>query len=124
MVQGQICLTFPEGFRGLQASVLHFVHTRGEEVKVRCSFENGAEADVVCSVVASLLDKGELVRKDIGVLTWYKAQEEFLQGQTALVGCTIANVDGFQGSEREVMVLAIVRCNGRGDIGLRRTGEE
>ena len=38
-------------------------------------------------------------------------------------GCTIANVDGFQGSEREVMVLSSVRCNCHGDIGLVKDGK-
>ena len=53
---------------------------------MRCSFENVTEADVVCSVVTSLFHKGKLVRKDIGVLTWYQAQEERLERQKSLEG--------------------------------------
>ena len=59
----------------------------------------------------------------IGVLTWYKAQQELLENDARLNGCTIANVDGFQGSEREIMILSTVRCNTRGDIGFAKDGK-
>ena len=100
-----------------------FVHTLGQESKVKCSFQNPAQADVVSSVVADLLHGGQVGKDDIGVLTWYKAQQELLETYRCLKGCTIANVDGFQGSEREVMVLSTVRSNTRGDIGFGKDGK-
>ena len=57
-------------------------------------------------------------RKDIRVVAWYKAPKRWLEGNQSLEGSTNANVDGFQGSECEVVVLSTVRCNGRGEIGL------
>merc|ERR1719174_3106942 len=81
---------------------------------------NQAEARAVAFLV-------ELVAKhvepsQIGVITPYQGQVKAVQHSlgrrldlTALV--TVSSVDAFQGSEREVIVLSMVRSNTQGDLG-------
>ena len=45
-----------------------------------------------------------------------------MEHEETLGECTIADVDGLQGSEPEVMVLSTVRRNSRGDIGFAKDG--
>jgi regulator of nonsense transcripts 1 len=53
---------------------------------------------------------------DVGVITFYDGQRSILQG--ALAGkCEVNSVDGFQGREKEVVVLSAVRANLAGRIG-------
>lgn len=58
----------------------------------------------------------------VGVISPYKAQEEWLQwavSRNSLPGLLVEvkSVDGFQGSERDVIILTTVRSNATGTIG-------
>jgi superfamily I DNA and/or RNA helicase len=62
----------------------------------------------------------------IGLITPYRAQVRHLRERLADVdGLEIDSVDGFQGREKEAIVLSLVRSNPEGEIGflkdVRRT---
>lgn len=68
-----------------------------------------------------LLDEGI----DIGVISPYKAQVQMLRrmfGRDAFLrpfrgNITVNTVDGFQGQERDIIVISLVRANEEGNIG-------
>lgn len=74
--------------------------------------------------VRELLDAG-LTPTAIGVITPYAAQVRLLREEMPLPGLEIDSVDGFQGREKEAIVLSMVRSNSEGEIGfladVRRT---
>lgn len=58
----------------------------------------------------------------VGVISPYKAQEEWMQWaleKAPLAGLKVEvkSVDGFQGSERDVIILTTVRSNATGTVG-------
>jgi hypothetical protein len=77
---------------------------------------NRKEADLVCRRVAGLLDAG-VPPTAIGVITPYAAQVRLLQNQLQVPGLEIDSVDGFQGREKEAIVISLVRSNRTGEIG-------
>jgi len=113
-------LTKPYGFPWAAESSTACIHVQGEEFKRGDSFYNKAEAAVVWKVRAALL-KGRCVHhEDIGILTWYDAQNKYLCKNFDMSDSTVANVDGFQGSERSVMILSTVRTSKSGNIGFTK----
>ena len=59
--------------------------------------------------------------QDIGILTPYAAQCDqitlLVARDARLHGVAVRDVDGFQGNERDFVVVSFVRCNHRGDPG-------
>ena len=53
----------------------------------------------------------------IGVITPYAAQARLLREKLPLAELEIDTVDGFQGREKEAIVISLVRSNERGEIG-------
>lgn len=53
--------------------------------------------------------------QDIGIISPYNAQVSLLKKQ--LEGIEISTVDGFQGREKEVIIITLVRSNDKGEIG-------
>lgn len=88
------------------------------------SRRNPREAELVALKVQALVAAGVAAR-DIGVITPYAAQVRLLRERIELPGLEIDSVDGFQGREKEVIVISFVRSNTRGEIGflsdVRRT---
>jgi superfamily I DNA and/or RNA helicase len=75
--------------------------------------------------VRALVEAG-LPGEDVAVIAPYSAQVRLLRRLLADVpGLEIDSVDGFQGREKEAVVLTLVRSNGEGEIGflndVRRT---
>ena len=104
----------------------------GEEEFVGESFGriNRAEADLTLGVLQDYftkIGKRRILdeRIDIGVISPYRAQvqllrrlirkKEFFKPYRSLV--TVNTVDGFQGQERDVIVISLVRANADGQIG-------
>lgn len=85
---------------------------------------NPQEADLVSDKVRALLDAG-VPAEAIAVIAPYSAQVRLLREKLAIDGLEIDSVDGFQGREKEVVVLSLVRSNAEGDVGfladVRRT---
>ena len=94
----------------------------GKEQQRGASFVNTDECRVVSKVLKKLLNVDEKKKEhrigieDIGVITLYRGQvlelKDFLQTKVK-----ISSVDGFQGQEKEVIVVSTVRSNDRGNIG-------
>lgn len=77
---------------------------------------NPQEAELVCRQVASLID-ARVSPADIGIITPYSAQVRLLLEMLPLPELEINSVDGFQGREKEVIIVSLVRANVHGDIG-------
>src|SRR5262249_23001428 len=88
------------------------------------SRRNPQEATLVVRKVRALLDAG-VSPSDIAVIAPYAAQVRLLRERLAMPGLEIDSVDGFQGREKEAVVLSLVRSNVDGEIGfladVRRT---
>ena len=106
--------------------------TDGKEEFVGESFGriNRAEADLTLGVLQDYFTKigKERIleeRIDVGVISPYRAQvqllrrlirkKEFFKPYRSLV--TVNTVDGFQGQERDVIIISLVRANADGQIG-------
>ncbi|MBI4601727.1 MAG: AAA family ATPase, partial [Planctomycetes bacterium] len=82
------------------------------------SKRNDGEAAVVARHLESLFAAG-LSPADAAVITPYNAQVDRLRAALAPAhpGLEIGSVDGFQGREKEAVVISLVRSNHRGDVG-------
>jgi ATP-dependent RNA/DNA helicase IGHMBP2 len=108
-------------------SPVRLIDTAGagyDEEEVNDSRRNTQEAALVAKQVRALLDAG-LMPEQIAVIAPYSAQVKTLRDLLAVPGLEIDSVDGFQGREKEAMILSMVRSNPEGDIGfladVRRT---
>jgi predicted DNA helicase len=77
---------------------------------------NRQEAALVCRKVQGLLDCG-VAPGDIAVIAPYAAQVRLLREQLSASGVEIDSVDGFQGREKEAVVISLVRSNPQAEIG-------
>lgn len=77
---------------------------------------NHQEASLVARRVKMLLDAG-LAAGDIAVIAPYAAQVRLLREQLDVPALEIDSVDGFQGREKEAVVISMVRSNASGEIG-------
>jgi superfamily I DNA and/or RNA helicase len=77
---------------------------------------NPQEADVVCRCVEQLTAAG-LSGHQIAVISPYAAQVRRLRDQLPSPGLEVDTVDGFQGREKEAVVVSLVRSNTVGEIG-------
>jgi superfamily I DNA and/or RNA helicase len=80
------------------------------------SLWNPEEARLVGQQVQALLDAG-LAPSDLAVIAPYAAQVRLLRTQLSVAGLEIDSVDGFQGREKEAVILSLVRSNPAGEIG-------
>lgn len=80
------------------------------------SRENKGEAELAVKVLYELLGTG-LAAKDVAILTPYVAQAKLLKTMVQEPGLEIGSVDGFQGREKEAIILSLVRSNEGGQIG-------
>jgi predicted DNA helicase len=111
-------------------AVMTIIDTSGcdlEEVStVTGSRYNEVEGEVVRRYASLLLNAGAKA-EDIGVITPYSGQVSYLrtlfssqdQGYpvNALQDVAVRTVDGFQGGEKEIIVLSMVRSNDAGEVG-------
>jgi superfamily I DNA and/or RNA helicase len=77
---------------------------------------NRQEAEFVVVKVREFLDAG-ISARDIAVVTPYGAQVRLLREMLAVPSLEIDSVDGFQGREKEAVVISLVRSNDKGEIG-------
>jgi superfamily I DNA and/or RNA helicase len=77
---------------------------------------NPQEARLVVRKVRALLDLG-VAAADIAVIAPYAAQVRLLREELSFPGLEIDSVDGFQGREKEAVVVSLVRSNTENQIG-------
>ncbi|MDF1842226.1 MAG: AAA domain-containing protein, partial [Rubripirellula sp.] len=102
-------------------SPLHFIDTAGAEYQEEIEPDgesklNRKEADLILQIVAKMIASG-VQPTDIGVIAPYAAQVRLLRHQLDYPGLEIDTVDGFQGREKEAILLTMVRSNDRQEIG-------
>lgn len=98
-------------------SPFEFIDTAG------CSFEessdesggifNADEADILLKRLAQF-DAG---KHDIGVISPYRKQASFLREQIHIPSVTVQTIDSFQGQERDIILISLVRSNENQQIG-------
>ena len=99
-----------------------FIDTGGNaelEERVRkgsTSRENPGEAKLVKDVAERLLNRG-IRPEDIAVISPYDDQVVHIKRMLHVEGLEIKTVDGFQGREKEVVIVSFVRSNKSGTIG-------
>ncbi|WP_146578054.1 AAA domain-containing protein [Neorhodopirellula pilleata] len=77
---------------------------------------NPGEATIIVDLVKQLVDAG-IKGPDIAIIAPYAAQVRLLRQRLDLEGLEVDTVDGFQGREKEVVLLTMVRSNPEGVIG-------
>lgn len=80
------------------------------------SRRNPGEAELVRRKVQALRETG-LAASDIAVIAPYAAQVRLLRDVIDTERLEIDTVDGFQGREKEAVIISLVRSNSNGDIG-------
>lgn len=80
------------------------------------SKRNPREANVVVSLVRKLTAEG-LTGDQIAIIAPYAAQVRLLRSRLNLEGLEVDTVDGFQGREKEAVIVTLVRSNETGEIG-------
>jgi superfamily I DNA and/or RNA helicase len=77
---------------------------------------NPEEAHLVSSKVRSLLEL-RVPARDLAVIAPYAAQVRRLREELPIPGLEIDSVDGFQGREKEAVIVSLVRSNRENEIG-------
>lgn len=98
-----------------------FVDTKNIEAVERTpegstSKENPREAEEVEKLVEEALAQG-VDPEDVAAISPYEAQVDLLNQRIDVENLEIKTVDGFQGREKELVVISLVRSNSRGEIG-------
>jgi len=114
------------GLPGVESNALtdtpvHFIDTAGagydeEPDPDGKSRRNPKEAALVARKVNALLEAG-VAAEAIAVIAPYSAQVRLLREKLPVPGLEIDSVDGFQGREKEAVVLSLVRSNPEGEVG-------
>ena len=93
------------------------------------SLSNKGEADLVFKHLELLLQQyqyaGEITKLDIGIISPYKEQRELLKESLLTFDYSnylvneldVKTIDGFQGEERDVIYISLVRSNPNSEIG-------
>ena len=105
----------------LTAIPVDFIDTAGasydEEVEPEGESRfNPLEADLVANKVRALLEAG-LAPGDLAVISPYSAQVRLLREKIRQAEIEIDSVDGFQGREKEAVIVSLVRSNPECEIG-------
>lgn len=80
------------------------------------SRENPTEAELVASLARAYLDTG-IDPTDIALISPYDDQVDRIRREIDIEGLEIDTIDGFQGREKEVVLLSLVRSNASNEIG-------
>lgn len=77
---------------------------------------NRQEAALVIQLVQQLIEQGVAAR-DLAVITPYAAQSRLIRDLSPYPDLEVDTVDGFQGREKEAIVMTMVRSNPDGEVG-------
>lgn len=91
-----------------------FINVWGQEALREASYSNPQEAVFAEKIIRFLSQRHRVnVETQVGVITFYSGQVEVFR-QKKIKAQT---VDGFQGDEKDVIIISFVRSNARGNIG-------
>ena len=122
------CLADLEHFKSCDppSTPLVFIDTAGasydeESEEGGESLLNRQEGQLVCDLVADHLSAG-LRTQDIGIISPYAAQVRLIKRLLCAkysdnYGLEVESIDGFQGREKELIIISLVRSNLAGTIG-------
>ncbi len=104
-----------------------FIDVAGEEVRgvdrdadgllMGFSYSNEAEASVVVQLLRILCCTDGFRPESVGVISPYSAQPRMIRRLVKDKLVEVKTVDGFQGREKEVIVMTTVRCNENREVG-------
>ncbi len=80
------------------------------------SIVNELEAEIAIRIARDYLNDG-VDESDIGIISPYADQVKIIQEMTPV---EVKTVDGFQGREKEIIIISTVRSNNHGNIGFLR----
>jgi len=80
------------------------------------SYYNKKEAEILISTIHSLMNC-RLFPADIGIISPYEQQVNNIRSQLHDSGIEVKTVDGFQGREKEIVLISLVRANKNGNLG-------
>ena len=88
-------------------------NNRENHLKDSKSIINNLEAKIAINVANDYLTAG-IDEEDIGIISPYADQVKIIQDKTPV---EVKTVDGFQGREKEIIIISTVRSNYNGNIG-------
>ncbi len=105
----------------LTQTAIRFIDTAGSSCDERAeadgsSRDNPGEAEHVARLVGDLITAG-VASADIAIISPYSAQVRLLRQLLPDANLEIDTVDGFQGREKEAIVISLVRSNLTGELG-------
>ena len=100
---------------------LTFVDTSAMDARERSrqgstSKENPDEALLVAKLTDNLLRSG-MAAEDIAVISPYSDQVDLMDRKIDVEDVEVKTVDGFQGREKEVVLISLTRSNGKNSLG-------
>ena len=107
---------------GLDSPPFRFIDTAGKGFDESAaagtqSLRNEGEAELLEGRVRALIKAG-LPATSIGIISPYRAQADFLREKLSdLEGLEVDSVDAFQGREKEVILVSLVRSNTEQQVG-------
>ena len=105
----------------LTTNAVRFIDTSGssfdeEREKAGRSLANPEEAALAIKKAKDLIALG-VGADDIAIITPYTAQVRMLQERLDVEGVEVGSIDGFQGREKEALIISLVRSNADKEIG-------
>ena len=91
----------------------NYENNQEKRLKDSKSIINKLEASIVVDLVNNLLKEGVKIN-DIGIITPYADQVNLIKNK---VDVEVKSVDGFQGREKEIIIISTVRSNNNGNLG-------
>ncbi|MFM5881937.1 IGHMBP2 family helicase [Methanobrevibacter gottschalkii] len=88
-------------------------NNKEKRLKDSKSIINPVESEITINIVKNYLESG-IDNEDIGIISPYADQVKVIQDNTPV---EVKTVDGFQGREKEIIIISTVRSNNNGNIG-------
>ncbi|MFB6100804.1 MAG: IGHMBP2 family helicase [Candidatus Nanohalobium sp.] len=105
-------------YRGEAEPVAEFIDVEGEEESLKDSTSklNRKEATKTVELAEEMLENG-LEEEQIAVITPYQDQKDLINEKLGRESLEVDTVDGFQGREKEAVIISLVRNNPQDNIG-------
>ncbi len=97
----------------LFVDTLNLPHHYEKRSKGSTSIKNIIEGDMT-TIIANMMIKSGIKSEDIGIISPYNEQVKLISPHTP---AEVHTVDGFQGREKEIVIISLVRSNAKREIG-------